>query len=524
MSVVTGAAVVHAHTSGERSAGAAAVIGGGAVGLLAVLLWLLAARGAARDTTRPLSQVALTVRRLAAGDHAARATVTGTAEVREVARSVNLLAEQNEQERRQASESIRLGTAARQAGIRIRAHLDLAAMIRETVQVIERFVPDDLAYLHLLRDGRMGLPEGHEQDWIMPPEFADFPTELVPLMEELLSRRSSQVLQDLTGADAASVPPAHLAMLRQAGVASFLVTPVGIGSELAGLIAAMRRRPGHPWTSSEIDAFEQIAADVGRALHHARQYEAENRLVAELKVLDQRKSNFVATVSHELRTPLTSILGSVEILRDAEAGPLTAAQEKMLDTAQRNAVRLRRLVEDLLTLSKIESGAFRAGSHPVDLAKIMASAAAALEPSAVMAGLSLTAALPSAGLMVSGDRGQLDRLLTNLLSNAVKFTPKGGQVRLTAAADNETAVITVADSGIGIPEAEKALVTVHFYRAANVIERSIPGTGLGLAIAHSIVANHGGEMSIDSREGEGTTVTVRIPVLSAARAAVAFPH
>jgi len=143
---------------------------------------------------------------------------------------------------------------------------------------------------------------------------------------------------------------------------------------------------------------------------------------------------------------------------------------------------------------------------------------AALEPAAAAAGLTLTAALPPAAIMVNGDSGQLDRLLTNLLANAVKFTLQGGRVQLTGSADGDMAVITVTDSGIGIPEAEKSLVMANFYRAANAVERAIPGTGLGLAIAHSIVAHHGGDLAIDSCEGEGTTVTVRIPKLPAAQA------
>jgi two-component system phosphate regulon sensor histidine kinase PhoR len=186
-------------------------------------------------------------------------------------------------------------------------------------------------------------------------------------MADVLARHSSQVLQDLNGAAAASVPPGHLAMLQAAGIVSMLVTPFGTGVELGGMIAALRKRPGCPWTAAEIDAFQQIAADIGRALHHARQFEAENRLVDELKALDQRKSTFIATVSHELRTPLTSIAGYTEILAGAEAGPLTAKQKRMLGTISRNATRLRNLIEDLLTLSKIESGTFRTTMQAVNL-------------------------------------------------------------------------------------------------------------------------------------------------------------
>jgi signal transduction histidine kinase len=493
------------------------MIWGGAVGLLVVLLGLLACLGITRARTRPLAQLAVIVRRLTSGDHAARAALRGTADARDMARSINALAEENERQRKRENESMRLRAAAREAGIRIREHLDLTEVIRETVAAIEGFVPNDTAYLHLIKDGRMGLPEAHEHDWIMPAEFAEFPTELIPVMVEVLARRSSQVLQDLNGADAASVPPTHLAMLREAGIVSFLVTPFGIGSELAGVIAAMRSRPGHPWTPAEIDAFQQIGADIGRALHHARQYEAENRLVEELKAVDQRKSTFIATVSHELRTPLTSIAGYVEILREADAPAPTPMQTEMLDIIGRNVARLQNLIEDVLTLSKIESGTFRTAMRPVDLVDVVTAAVTALEANAAGAGLTLTTTLPRRGLVVNGDPGQLDRVLMNLLSNAVKFTPKGGHVEVTVAAEGDMAVMTVRDTGIGIPEADKALVLTHFFRASNAVEQSIPGTGLGLAIVRTIVANHGGELDIDSGEKRGTTITVRIAQLSAGR-------
>ena len=490
-----------------------AAVWGGAVSLLAVALGLLACVAVSRGTTRPLMRLAHTVRGMAAGDLVLRAAVTGPADLREVALSVNALAEECGLQRARDAEDRRLSSAAREAGIRIRAHLDLSEVLTETVAAIEGFVPNDAAYLHLVRDGRVELPVAHEHEWILPPEFTELPTEVVHVMADLLARHSSQVLQDLNGPDAASVPPRHLAMLRVAGIVSMLVTPFGSDSELDGMITALRKRPGQPWTPAEIDAFQQIAADIGRALKHARQFEAENRLVDELKALDRRKSTFIATVSHELRTPLTSIVGYTEILADTEAGPLTPDQEQMVDTIRRNATRLRNLVEDLLTLSKIESGAFRTSMRPVSLADVITAAMAALEPSAAAAGLTLTSALPRHRVMVSGDPSQLDRLLMNLLSNAVKFTPRGGRIEVTVGGGHGTAVITVTDTGIGIPEAERHLVSTRFFRAANAVKRAIPGTGLGLAIAGTIVANHGGELTIDSAEGQGTTVTVRIPQL-----------
>jgi signal transduction histidine kinase len=274
----------------------------------------------------------------------------------------------------------------------------------------------------------------------------------------------------------------------------------------------MRLHPGHPWTDAEVAAVESIAADLGRGLHHARLYEAENRLVSKLRAVDQTKSDFLATVSHELRTPLTSIAGFVEMLRDHDVGQITQAQDEVLETVGRNAARLQHLIEDMLTLSKIEAGAFKTVMQPVDLAEIVTAAVAALQPAAAAKGLTLSCDRPGQGLVVSGDPGQLDRLLMNLLSNAVKFTPKGGWILAGTRADAAMAVLTVADSGIGIPDNDQKQLFTRFFRASNAVYRSIPGTGLGLAIVRTIVDNHNGELTVVSREGKGTTVSVRFPL------------
>jgi signal transduction histidine kinase len=260
---------------------------------------------------------------------------------------------------------------------------------------------------------------------------------------------------------------------------------------------------------------QSIATDIGRGLKQARLYEAEDRLVQQLKSLDQTKSDFFSAVSHELRTPLTSIAGYLEMLRDEDAGPVTAAQERMLETIDRNATRLRNLVEDLLTLSKMESGASQAVLRPVNLLAIVRDAAQVLEPSVAGTGLTLTVTCPDGSLTVNGDVGQLDRVVMNLLSNSAKFTSPGGRIELTVARDGDTAVLSVSDTGIGIPEKDKASLFSRFYRASNAVRRSIPGTGLGLTIVSTIVAEHGGTVAVQSAEGVGTTITVRLPLLSA---------
>jgi signal transduction histidine kinase len=295
-------------------------------------------------------------------------------------------------------------------------------------------------------------------------------------------------------------------------VVSQIVTPFGIGDELLGFIVAQRCQPGHHWTAAEIDAVESIAADLGRGLNHARLYEAENRLVEHLRSLDQAKSDFFATVSHELRTPLTSIEGYTEMLADEDDGPLTSRQQQMLATIDRNTTRLRNLVDDVFTLAKLESGAFTTVTHSINIAEIVAGAIQAIRPQAAAAKVTLTSRGPDDHLNVEGNADQLDRVMINLLSNSVKYTPANGRVDVSVAAQNGSVAVQVADTGIGIPEADQKNLFTRFFRASNAKAQAIPGTGLGLAIVRTIVASHGGDISVTSAETEGTTITVLLPL------------
>jgi signal transduction histidine kinase len=213
-----------------------------------------------------------------------------------------------------------------------------------------------------------------------------------------------------------------------------------------------------------------------------------------------------------LRTPLTSIAGYVEVLRDGDPGPVNATQGQILETIDRNAARLRTLIEDVLTLSKVETGAFKTVMQPVSLAEVISSAVAAVSPAANKGNVDIRAELVDPGLMVNGDEGQLDRVLMNLLSNSVKFTPPGGRVTVAAFRDGPMAVVRVADTGIGIPEKDKKNLFNRFFRGSNAVRAALPGTGLGLSIVRTIVANHGGDFDVQSQEGRGTTVTLQLPL------------
>jgi two-component system, sensor histidine kinase and response regulator len=233
-----------------------------------------------------------------------------------------------------------------------------------------------------------------------------------------------------------------------------------------------------------------------------------------LRELDEMKDEFIGLVSHELRTPLTSIIGYVRLLRDKRVGEQHADQ--YAEVIQRNSQRLLRLVEDLLFLSQ-NPGEVAVELHSADLGEIAAGAVQEMRPDAQRKNIDLTlSATTSPRLDVDATR--IAQLLGNLISNAVKFTPDGGRVRVEVGTEGPQAVLTVADTGVGIPAADQERIFDRFFRSAVATRQAIPGTGLGLTIARDIVAAHDGTITVDSDEGRGSTFKIWLPLRPAAAA------
>ncbi|MDH6181943.1 signal transduction histidine kinase [Microbacteriaceae bacterium SG_E_30_P1] len=222
------------------------------------------------------------------------------------------------------------------------------------------------------------------------------------------------------------------------------------------------------------------------------------------------KDEFVGLISHELRTPLTSILGYLELLREDDAAR-SPEQRQYLDIVERNAHRLLRLVGDLLFTAQVESGELALTTRPVELADIVTTSVQSAGPAASDAGVAVSVELPPTNPVVDGDPVRLGQAVDNLLSNAIKFTPRGGTVRLALDLRDDEAVITVSDTGLGIPADELDQLFARFFRATTATKNAVPGVGLGLTITRAIVQAHGGRVDVESEEGVGTTFTVIIP-------------
>jgi hypothetical protein len=270
-----------------------------------------------------------------------------------------------------------------------------------------------------------------------------------------------------------------------------------------------------PGQDGELSGYLATAEDVTERekAHRAMLLTVQHQRTAveRLQELERVKGDFVSTVSHELRTPITSIIGYTELLEDGLVGALSEAQLEVIDRVDRNGRRLLLLVEDLLTLSQIESSSLKIEPVVTDIRAVVTNAHRALSETLASRSLSVIISIPDEPVVHHGDPVQLERMVVNLLTNAVKFTPDGGTVEVALRSDGELSQITVKDDGMGITEDDQTKLFNRFFRSTPATEQAIQGTGLGLTIVQAIVALHGGKIHLASAYGEGTTVTVTVP-------------
>ncbi len=237
--------------------------------------------------------------------------------------------------------------------------------------------------------------------------------------------------------------------------------------------------------------------------------------ITAIKEAERRKDEWLAAASHELRTPVTSLLGFAQLLERQlrrASGPLRP--EELSEPAaviQRQARRLRELVNDLLDVSRIQAGRLELQPRPVDLVALLRAVVNRVREMTPSAGERLHLSAPEVPVVGTWDPERLDQVFTNLVANALKYDPSGQPVHVVVRADDKQATVQVIDAGIGIPAADLPLLCQPFARARNAVAHGMGGIGLGLYIARDIVARHGGSIHLESEEGRGTTVTVTLP-------------
>ncbi len=266
------------------------------------------------------------------------------------------------------------------------------------------------------------------------------------------------------------------------------------------------------------DEFEELAsafnkmADEIRKSHEKLKKQAEEleKSYNELKELDRLKSDIVAIVSHELRTPLTSIKGYVELVLDGTMGAITETQRKCLEIANENIDRLKRLIDNMLDLSKIEHGELEMNTKPTNLKDIVENAVNTLKPLADEKNINIIYKIND--IIINCDKDRITQVLTNLIENAIKFSPINEKVVIEAFKEGNSVHIKVIDNGPGIPKKDLDRIFDRFYQVDSPAKRIKGGSGLGLAVCKSIIEAHGGVIWVESELGKGSIFHIILPI------------
>ncbi len=299
----------------------------------------------------------------------------------------------------------------------------------------------------------------------------------------------------------------HLEMLRTLRIDSAMVVPLMVTGKVFGAISFVSSTPNRHYTKSDLAFATELGRRAALAIENARLY-------GEVNEANRVKDEFLATLSHELRTPLNVIVGRARMLVERSGHADTVQQSA--DTIERNAHALARLVDDLLDVSRFSAGQLTLDIQPVDIAAVVSTVVASLEPTGRAKGVTIAVAPSPALPELLGDSTRLQQVVWNLLSNAIKFTPSGGTVSLALAHTPAHVTLTVSDTGEGIEPDFLPHVFETFRQAEPTLNRRHGGLGLGLSIVRRLVELHGGYVTADSAgRGQGATFRVALPAAAA---------
>ncbi|MGD0574515.1 MAG: HAMP domain-containing sensor histidine kinase [Anaerolineales bacterium] len=290
------------------------------------------------------------------------------------------------------------------------------------------------------------------------------------------------------------------------GIRSILAVPVMGRTGPKGVLRVYSTQ-AQRFTRDDAELVVAIAGEGAVAIENAMAHQAVQKA-------DQDRAQFVRTVTHELRSPVSGAQSLARVLLEGTSEGLTERQRDVIQRISARLDRLMDLINDLLALAAAQAPGFQPPPQPVGLLEMVRWALDQHAAAASEKRVALQPEIPGGEILVRATRDGLAQVLGNLIDNAVKYTPSGGRVRVTARAEGNAAVLQVADTGLGIPEADLPHLWEEFFRAGNVRKAGIVGTGLGLSIVKRLVESYGGRIGAQSAEGTGTVFTVTLPLAS----------
>ncbi len=397
----------------------------------------------------------------------------------------------------------------------LQAPLSLNEQLTQVLEAARRVIQVDRIILwalspegeSLVNLAQAGFPE---EEWRAVAEQA------IPLAEAGVMRKAyregAPILfneQNPVPRDLYLKPPySSLAALRSK---SLLVVPMIARGRTVGVLAADNKATRRPIPPDTADLLQRFAAHAAVAVENARLFREIEEKGRQLEVASKHKSQFLANMSHELRTPLNAILGYTELIVDNIYGEVPGKIREVLDRVDKSGRHLLGLINDVLDLSKIEAGQLALALTEYSMRDVVQTVFTAVESLASEKKLALNVSLPPDLPPGRGDERRIAQVLLNLVGNAIKFT-EAGEVRVQVAASDSSFVVSVADTGPGIAEADHRKIFEEFQQADTSSTRKKGGTGLGLSIAKRIIEMHGGRIWVESTPGKGSTFRFTLPV------------
>jgi len=294
---------------------------------------------------------------------------------------------------------------------------------------------------------------------------------------------------------------------------SLAAVPLIVRGEIVGVLEALNKRDHAHYTEEDLTILSTLGALAAQAMKNVTLERKVKVASIEHAELERLKSDFIAITSHELRTPLGLILGHATFLKEI----VGKEYEGQLSTIIKNASRLKEIVENLSNVEHVQAGAARVRSNRVSLAKLSQDVFLTFEDDAKAKNITLTRELGDSQYFVDVDGVKINIVLSNLVKNAILYSNPGGNVKVTLHEDSGYVVVSVSDTGIGIPARDLPKVFDRFYQVETHLTRKTGGMGLGLSVAKSLIELHDGRIWVESEEGKGSTFTFLLPAESDAR-------